>query len=494
LNKHIIQKIPRKMSQYPNFNMLHGNDIMDDVASADFQHRQHQMQMYDGYSGRDAMEQQHNSIPPHMYGGPQFGSAQEEEELWRKQQQQQSYMQGSQMQQGYQGNLHQHGMSDGNYYHQFPNMNAVDSYQSYLHRPSNQDPEVAQAMLNLGNDRDGHHRLAPNDPAAQFFPPPPQYYYHPMDMQHMGHAQGPGGYYPTVHPREPQMYPPLDQGDRQLHAPPQQHPIAIDKKRKRPSDMPRRPLSAYNFFFSEERERILAEISEDDEKQDQNVEDENSNEKKEDKPQDKGNYADDSPSNSTKNTDNHDSETPPSKDAPQDATSTNSEPEKKSDVNQESETSTPDVKSGQDVDPNSCGERLLSQRWEDSKKRRPHRKSHGKIAFKDLAKLIGQRWHKISQEQKKKYNKLAEKDLERYAEQMKVYNSKKAAKKMEGLAAANFTSNPGHLPPNLMHQYGMPGHPQMMMHHQMVSDPKEQNMDRQNGVAPAPSHNEQGTK
>lgn len=476
------------MSQYPNFNNvdnrslkyqeedLNGNDIMDDAVPTEFQHRQQQVQMY---YDRDAMEQ--NNIPPHMYGGPQFGSAQEQEqEMWRKHQQQ-SYIHASQMQQGYQGNLHQHGMTDGHYYHQFQTMNPSDSYQPYLHRPNHQDPEVAQAMLNLGNDRDGNHRHAPNDPAAHFYPPPPQYYYHPMDMQHMGHAQDPGTYYPTVHPREPQMYPPRDQGDHQTHVPPQQHPIAIDKKRKRPSDMPRRPLSAYNFFFSEERERILAELSGEDKKEGEKVEDADSNGTKEDQPQDNEKNASESETAVT------------SKSDAQDDVLTNSKDEKKSDVEQKSEIDTSAEKS-EDVDPDSCGERLLSQRWEDSKKRRPHRKSHGMIAFKDLAKLIGQRWHKISETQKKKYNNLAEKDLERYTEQMKVYNSKRAAKKMEDVTGTNFISSPAQFPPNMIHQYGMSGHPQMMMHNQMISNPKEQIMDRQNETAPSSTSNDQETK
>jgi hypothetical protein len=285
--------------------------------------------------------------------------------------------------------------------------------------------------------------------------------------------------------------------------------------------MPRRPLSAYNFFFSEERERILAEISEEDNEGGAKLEDNDSNEKKEDEVKDEVKDVDTSPSDPTMKPDKHDAESPPSEpllksdndtsqvtpsgsaaeesksdaqDAAAVAAAAKSELEKKPEPVQKSEITSSSETREQDVDPDSCGERLLTQRWEDSKKRRPHRKSHGKIAFKDLAKLIGQRWHKISEDRKKKYNKLAEKDLERYNEQMKIYNSKRTTKKAEGGTAMNFSNHAVHMPPNMMHHYGIQGHSQMMMHNQMVSDPKDQFMGRQSENVPTSSSNEQGTK
>lgn len=133
--------------------------------------------------------------------------------------------------------------------------------------------------------------------------------------------------------------------------------------------------SAYNFFFSAERERVLAEIPDPDGKTDEKNNDSTTN-----------SIADDT-----------------------DATSATSEKS--------------DVKTDETVKENT--ERLLALRESiNSSKRRPHRKTHGKIGFKDLAKLIGERWRALTADDRKHYTGLAEKDLGRYKEQMKEYHKK----------------------------------------------------------------------
>jgi len=55
-------------------------------------------------------------------------------------------------------------------------------------------------------------------------------------------------------------------------------------------------------------------------------------------------------------------------------------------------------------------------------KRRPHRKTHGKIGFVDLSKLVGQRWKKSDKESRAYYYKLAVEDKERYQKELVEYN------------------------------------------------------------------------
>lgn len=393
---------------------------MDDFASSDFQQKeQRQNQVPNPHNDR-----MHGNAhpPPQMYGG---------DDSWQMNHQlpQSSYWPG-QMQPMYQGNQRR---DSGPYFHQFQNMNPNDqafdtmrnNYPPYLHRP-NQDPEVAQAMLNLGSSRDGNHQMGGfhpnmNDPSSHFYPPIPPYYYPNMDMQqHMMPGHDHGGYY-SNHP----MYPMRDPREHPIaiNIPPQQHPIAMDKKRKRPSDMPRRPLSAYNFFFSEERERILASLS-------SNEGEDASEESHED------------------GIEQNEPESTKKEDLP---ATTASEP--KSDKVDEN-------------DPETCGERLLTMRWEEAKIRRPHRKSHGKIAFKELAKLIGNRWRKITPDQKQKFNLLAEKDLDRYNQQMKDYNAKRSTK--INTVASNFGPMTDSVA-QVMSQHAMV-HPQKMhlMQHPMA--------------------------
>lgn len=113
------------------------------------------------------------------------------------------------------------------------------------------------------------------------------------------------------------------------------------KRKKKPKDCPRRPLSAYNFFFKDERKKILDAIP----------------------------Y---------------------------------SKARKKSEDDKVRESIT----------------------WP-GKKRPPH----GKIGFENLAKVIGERWKHVDSTRLKYYKDLATKDLQRYAEEMRLYEEKQVAKR-----------------------------------------------------------------
>ena len=128
---------------------------------------------------------------------------------------------------------------------------------------------------------------------------------------------------------------------------------------------PRRPLSAYNLFFSEERERILREI-----------------EKKEGK--NDGNDADDIEKGVN-----------------------GEEPEaSKEEVDEEKPKA------------------LLRPLIPSQKKRRPHRKTHGKISFQELAKMVGERWKNLPDPERKYYQDLAHEDMKRQKVAMEEYYAK----------------------------------------------------------------------
>lgn len=63
------------------------------------------------------------------------------------------------------------------------------------------------------------------------------------------------------------------------------------------------------------------------------------------------------------------------------------------------------------------------------KKRRPHRKTHGKISFQSLARLVGERWRALPDERKNYYRELAKEDMKRQKVAMDNYYRKKEAAK-----------------------------------------------------------------
>jgi len=141
------------------------------------------------------------------------------------------------------------------------------------------------------------------------------------------------------------------------------------KRLKARADAPRRPLSAYNIFFSLHRETILNDES----------------------------HGVTAETTDTKNEDG--AETP-------------IEANKKDDTKNETTNELPE---GFDLE--AFTHNLMTRRLTKNPTKRVHRKSHGKVAFTTLVRAVGKRWRGMPEEQKKKYNDLADIDRTRYKEE-----------------------------------------------------------------------------
>jgi len=203
--------------------------------------------------------------------------------------------------------------------------------------------------------------------------------YHPMmsnattgDGMAQSHPNALFAYNNSSIPQDTSM-PAMGAGDGVLKQPPAGKASKKATKKMKVKGKPKRPLSAYNFFFREERGRILDSMPKAEKKSKKKKKDDDDDTKKEEGSDDEKKKEDKGDNDSKKDGKN--------------------------------------TKGGKEYD----------QTGTDGKKI-----PHGKIGFENLAKLIGKRWQELDADGVEKYKKLADQDMTRYKKEMEVFLTKEA--------------------------------------------------------------------
>ena len=180
-------------------------------------------------------------------------------------------------------------------------------------------------------------------------------------------------------------------------------PKQKSKKRELPNDAPRKPLSAYNFFFSDERVRILDSIPD----------------------PSTGEIhipsIDITPSD-YKNPDGPGPATVSDKSEKTESISSVSSDNGSSDKGSESDKSDESIDLEKSASEDDIQFAPILQKYSNKKKtKRSHSKTHGKIDFTVLSRRVGDRWRNLSKRERSYYQRLAAADSRRYKREMEEY-------------------------------------------------------------------------
>ncbi|KAL7464145.1 hypothetical protein ACHAXS_009351 [Conticribra weissflogii] len=388
-----------------------------------------------------------------------------------------------------QGHNHSH---NHNYHHQPPHPHLP---------PSSNYPQSHRMSMSMMNGpgttmmmNPHHHHYPPMDA----MPPYPHNAYppQPLDEQHLAmrhrHVLGTAGFgnHPPHHPRDPHSHHPRSASKSGADAaatarassqataanaaagagveePP---PREVVVKPVKELSAPRRPLSAYNIFFSEMREIILKEHEGDDgQDEDKNGDGNGSvngngngngddankasssldkksdslvkNEGNDDGDQGDADMKDSSPdAPKSSHKDDAEKDKIDQADTPRDDNNNNSNDDNHTQVSQKENTnndsSTPNLSPENNME--AFTQNLMKKRLDKSAGKRLHRRTHGKVAFTTLAQTVGKRWRELPEEKKKKYRELAEMDRARYRKEKQARGKalREEAKRQRKEAAA----------------------------------------------------------